>query len=130
MRILFDVVWLVGGRGDEHIALRGGHDLDGRAIQVGQQIRVEYVVHRGVMGVPVEQVHGSGEDRQQHVEVVGDHLDGHAELMVEPRQHVDGCALAGQIEIGERLVEHEQLGVAHQRLCDGDTLPKPAGQLR
>ena len=73
-----------------------------------------------------ERRYGAGENRQQHIEVVRHHLDGHAEFPVELGQNVHGGALAGQIEIGQWLVEHEQLWVRHQGLGYGDALAQAA----
>lgn len=56
------------------------------------------------------------------------HLDGHVQFTVQLGQHVYGGALTGQIEVGQRLVKHQQLWVAHQRLGDGHTLAQTAGQ--
>ena len=59
------------------------------------------------MRVSVKQIHGTGKNRQQHVEVMGDHLNGHAEFSIEFGKYMHGGSLAGQIEVGERFVEHQ-----------------------
>ena len=76
------------------------------------------------MRMPVEQIYGTGENRQKHVQIVRHYLNGHAEFSVEFGEHVHRGTLAGQIKIGERFIQHEQLGVRHQRLRDGDALPQ------
>ena len=85
-------------------------------------------MHIGVVRVTVEQVDGTGQNRQEHIEIVRNHLDGHVQFAVQLGQHVYGGALTGQIEVGQRLVKHQQLWVAHQRLGDGHTLAQTAGQ--
>ena len=62
--------------------------------------------------------------------VVGDVDHGGAQLLVQPRDlEPDGRAQGG-VEVGERLVEQEHLGVAHDRPADRHPLPLAAGKLR
>ena len=96
---------------------------------MGEQVRVQHVVHAGVVGVPVQQVDRPGQHRQQHVQVMGHHLDGHAQTAVELCQQVDGGALPGQVQIGQGLVQHEQIRIADQGLGDGHPLSQAAGEL-
>ena len=49
--------------------------------------------------------------------------------MVEPGEYVNGGALAGQVEIGKRFVQHEHLGIRDQRLRDGDPLSQTSRKL-
>lgn len=109
--------------------LRRGDDLHFGAVQVREQLGIQHVVHRRVVRMPVQQIDGAGQDRQQHIEIVRDDLDRHAELLVEPCQHMHHGALAGQVEIRERLVEHEQFRIAYQGLRDGDALAQTARKL-
>ena len=94
-----------------------------------QQIGIKHLVHIGVMRMAVQQIYGAGQNRQQHVEIMRHHLDSHAKFAIEFGKHMYGGSLAGQIQIGQRLIKHEQLWVAYQRLGDGDTLTQAAGQL-
>ena len=120
----------VGGGGDEHVPLRRGDDLHFGAVQVREQLGIQHVVHRRVVRMPVQQIDGAGQDRQQHIESVCDDLDRHAELLVEPCQHMHHGALAGQVEIPDRLLAHEQFRVASQGLRDGDPLAQTARKPR
>jgi hypothetical protein len=49
---------------------------------------------------------------------------------MELSQERDDVALVAHVEVGERLVEQQQLGLAHERLGDGDALLLATRQLR
>ena len=74
---------------------------------MGEQLRIQHLVHLRIMRMPVEQIYGSGENRQKHVQIVRHYLNGHAEFSVEFGEHVHCGAWAGQIKIGERFIQHE-----------------------
>ena len=59
----------------------------------------------------------------QGLELVGRGVEhGHAELAVQPLELGAGVVAQLGVEVGQRLVEQEQLGPADQRPADGDPL--------
>ena len=62
--------------------------------------------------------------------VVGDVDHRRAERLVQLRQLDAHLHAQHRIEVGQRLVEQEDLRLAHQRAADGDALALAAGQLR
>ena len=83
-----------------------------------------------VVGVAVEQVEGAGEHREQGVEVVGDDEHGHLALGPDGLEQLDDLALVAHVEVGEGLVEQEQVGLRDEGLGDGDALLLAAGEGR
>ena len=79
--------------------------------------------------MPVQKVNGSGQDGQEHVEIVGDHLDGDAFLMVELGQKVDQGGLAGHVQVGQGFVQQQKLRISDQGLGDGRSLPLATGKV-
>ena len=101
------------------------HDLDRRAVQVGQQVLVDHLVHGVEVRVTVQEVYRTVENPQQRVEVVRDHHDGDAELLPDPGQKTHDAPLVAHVERCQRLVEDEESGPADERFSDGDALPLP-----
>ncbi len=64
-----------------------------------------------------------------HGQVVGDEQVGQAVLLLEVLEQVDDLRLHGDVQRGDRLVEHQQLRLHRQRPGDADALPLPAGEL-
>jgi hypothetical protein len=60
---------------------------------------------------------------------VGDDHDRDVALPVQLTQEADDLLLVAQVEVGQRLVEEQQLGVVDDRLGDGHPLLLPAGEL-
>jgi hypothetical protein len=54
--------------------------------------------------------------------------DGRAEPLVQPRHLEPHLRAQRRVEIGQRLVEQEHLGLAHDRAADRDALALAAGQ--
>ena len=102
----------------------------GRAVEVGEQLLLHDVADRVVVRVPVEQVDGVGQHRQQRVEVVGDDHDRHVPLAVQVAEQPHDLLLVAQVEVGQRLVEQQQLGVVDDGLGDRHPLLLAAGELR
>ena len=61
--------------------------------------------------------------------VVGDVDHGRVELVVQPRELDPHLHAQGGVEVGQRLVEQEHLGLAHDGAADGDALALAARQL-
>src|SRR6185369_9086488 len=61
--------------------------------------------------------------------VVRDEEVGQPELVLQVHQQVDDLRLDGDVERGDRLVEHEELRVRGQRARHADALPLPARKL-
>ena len=68
-------------------------------------------------------------ERQRLDLVVGDVDHGRAELLVQLLELDAQLGAELGVEVGERLVEEEDVDVAHQRPADGDALALAAGQL-
>ena len=62
-------------------------------------------------------------------EIVGDEEVREPELVLQVLQQIDDLRLHGDVERGDRLVEHEELRIRRQRARDADALPLPAGEL-
>ena len=62
-------------------------------------------------------------------QVVGDHDDGHAELLLQLLHQLQNLRLDGDVQGGGRLVGDQQLGVGDQGSGDHDALPLAAGKL-
>ena len=69
-------------------------------------------------------------DVPDHRQVVGHEQVGQPEPGLQLLQQVDHTCLDGDVERGDRLVEHEQLGLQGQRAGDADALALTAGELR
>ena len=48
--------------------------------------------------------------------------------LLQVLQQIDDLRLHGDVERGDRLVEHEELRIRRQRARDADALPLPAGE--
>ena len=74
--------------------------------------------------------HGDPVAERDRLHLVVRHVDRRdAEPVLQPlqlRSHLDAEL---RVEVGERFVEQEHLGLAHQRPAHRDALPLPAGQL-
>jgi serine kinase of HPr protein (carbohydrate metabolism regulator) len=64
-----------------------------------------------------------------HGEVVGDEQIGKAEAALQVLQQVDDLRLDRDVEGGDRLVAHDQVGIDRQRAGDADALALAAGEL-
>ena len=60
---------------------------------------------------------------------MGDEEVGEAEVAAELDEQVHHLGLDRDVERGDRLVEHHELGLEHERPGDGDPLPLPTGEL-
>ena len=69
-------------------------------------------------------------ERQRLDLVVGDVDHRVAELLVQPLDLDPELGAELGVEVGQRLVEQEDVDVAHQRPADGDALALAAGELR
>ena len=61
-------------------------------------------------------------------EVVGDEQIGEPELGLQVAQQVEDLRPDRDVESGDRLVEHDELGRQRQSARDGDALALPAGE--
>ncbi len=68
-------------------------------------------------------------DVLDHVQVVRDEHVGERALQLQLEQEIEHLGLHGLVERGDRLVEHQQLGIEHQRARDVDALALAAAQL-
>ena len=96
---------------------------------MGEQVLVDHVADGAVVRVAVEQVDGAREHRQQRVQVVRDDEDRHVGRAMEVGEQRDDLVLVAHVEVGERLVEQQQVGLADERLRDRDPLLLPAREL-
>ena len=104
--------------------------LIGVLVEVGEQLAVDDVADRVVVRVAVEEVDRAVEHRQERVEVVDDDEDRHTPSLACRSEELDDLVLVAHVEVGERFVEQEQLGVADERLRDRDPLLLATGELR
>ena len=105
-----------------------------RAHEAGDEQIGRIAVHRVGVGELLHLAlmhHGDARRHRHRLDlVVGDIDDGGADALMQPldlHPHLD--AQLG-VEIGERLVEQEQQGIAHQRAAHRHALALAAGQLR
>jgi hypothetical protein len=63
-------------------------------------------------------------------EVVGDEQQRELPGVTQVGEQVEHLGLRGQVQGADRLVEHDDLRIAHQRAGDRDPLPLPAGEPR
>ena len=68
-------------------------------------------------------------DVLHHGEVVGDEQVGEAELALQVLQQVDDLRLDRDVEGGDRLVAHDQVGIDRERPGDADPLALAAREL-
>ena len=94
----------------EEVALRGADDLDRGVVEVGEQVAVDDVADGAVVGVAVEEVDRTVEDRQQRVEVVYDDEDRDRAGGVQISEQLDDLVLVADVEVRERLVEEKESG--------------------
>ena len=120
-------------------AARGGHP-GGRRLRHrdrGQQRHGVRVPRAGVELVPVGEFHDLAEvhhrylvaDVPHHRQVVGDDHVAQPQFVLQVVEQVDHLGLDGDVERGDRLVGHDQLGPQRQRPGDADALPLAAGEL-
>ena len=76
----------------------------------------------------VRHVHDPVHDAEQGVHVVGRHVHRDLLLTGQLAEQGDDLLLAAQVEVGERLVEQQQLGPGDQRVGDQHALLLAAGQ--
>ena len=103
--------------------------VDVLAVQPGEDLGLHHLVgvaHRDLARGHVDDpVH----DRHQRVHVVRGEQDGDLLGPGQPGQHRDDALLAGDVQVGQRLVEQQQLRPADQGVRDHDPLLLAAGQL-
>ncbi len=109
---------LIAGPGDDqHAAVHAQH-VDVVAVQFGQDVAADDLigtpVHRPAAGEVDDPVH----HRQQRIDLVRGDQDRHPLLAGDPRHQRHDLAGAAQVEVGERLVEQQQLRPADQRVAD------------
>ena len=73
----------------------------------------------GAADVPVDADHAIG-GAQHHVEVVGDDQHAAAAPVPQPADQLVHGHLAGEVDLLDRLVEHQQVRVAQQRAGEQD----------
>jgi hypothetical protein len=71
-----------------------------------------------------------GPELERLADVVGDHEHGHAGSAPQPQEQLVHVGPDAGIESTERLVEQEDAGLKHQRLCHGQSLLHAARQGR
>ena len=98
------------------------HDLDRGVIEVSEQFTIDHVTNRAVVRMTVEKVDRSVQDRQQRIQVVDNNEDGDLTLCVQIPEQLDDLVLVAHIEVCERFVEQQQVGVADQRLRNRNAL--------
>ena len=68
-------------------------------------------------------------DAFNHRKIVADEDIGEAECLFEVVENVQNLRLHRNVERGNRLIEHDKLGVGGQRTGDADALRLSAGEL-
>ena len=68
-------------------------------------------------------------DVPDHRQVMRDEEEGDAQLLLQVVEKVDDTRLDRHVERRDRLVQHEQLGLEHERPGDADTLALATGEL-
>ena len=109
------------------IVVGGGQEVHGRGAHLGRHEAVdglvEQLVGRAGLGDPALADDGDPLSHAQGLELVGRGVEhGHAELAVEPLELGAGVVAQLGVEVGQRLVEQEQLRATDQRPADGDPL--------
>ena len=112
----------------EHPAVHPDH-VHLVAVQPGEALRGDHLVGRAGGGVASCDVHDPVHDAEQRVHVVRGEQHGDLLLAGQLAEHRDDLLLAAQVEVGERLVEQQQLGPGDQRVRDEHALLLAAGQL-
>jgi hypothetical protein len=100
----------------------------------GERVRVlrasDHLLDRTVLDDAPQVHHG---DAAAHVlddgEIVRDEEEGHTGSGLEVGEEVHDLALGRDVERADRLVEHDQLRVEHERARDRDALQLPAREL-
>ncbi len=133
--------WRSGGRlaleRDVEPVAAPGHDqdpavhvdhVDVMPVQFAEHVAPDDLVGGPAGGPPVGHVDDPVHDRQQRVHLVS--RDQHRDPLLpgDAGEQRDDLLLAGDVEVGQRLVEQQQAGAADQRVRDQDPLLLPAGQ--
>jgi hypothetical protein len=112
----------------------GGEEVHRRAADEAGHIGVgragpDFHGCRDLRGVALVHHHQPVAERHRLHLVMGDEQGGDAEAALQAPDL--GAHLHAQlgVEVGERLVEQEQLGLAHDGAAHGDALALPAGKL-
>ena len=107
-------------------------DRDGREQRAGVRMPrgcIEVVGRRELDELP--QVHHGDAvgDVPDDAQVVGDEDVREAELALQVLEQVEDLRLHGDVERGDRLVRHDELGIERERAGDADPLALPAREL-
>ena len=103
------MVGLMLSAGDhQHPALDVDH-LDVVAVEPAQGVRAHHLVGRARGGAAVGEVDDAIHDRQQRVHVVRGEQDRDVLLGGDPSQELDDLGGGSDVEVGQRLVEQQQL---------------------
>src|SRR5437762_2566503 len=68
-------------------------------------------------------------DMAHHGDVVGDEKKRKAKLLLELLQQIDDLRLDGDVERGDRLIGHDELGIDRERSRNSDPLTLASGEL-
>jgi hypothetical protein len=103
--------------------------VDVLAVQAGQHLGLDHLVGVAHRHPAPRHVDDPVHDRHQRVHVVGREQHGDVFGPGQPGQHRDDPLLAGDVQVGQRLVEQQQPRPADQGVRDHDPLLLAAGQL-
>jgi hypothetical protein len=103
--------------------------LDRLPVQLRQHVGLHDLVGSAGGDLAAGHVDDPVHHRQQRVHVVRGQQDGYLLTPGQVRQQRDDVVTAGDVKVGERLVEQQQLRLADQRMRDHDALLLAAGQL-
>ena len=109
-------------------AARSSRDCRGRSRRTGSPAARTGPSACRSAGPAVLEHHDALAERHRFDLVVGDVDHGRAQLAMQARDLHAHAAAQLRVEVGQRLVEQEDLRVAHQRAAQRDALPLAAGE--
>ncbi len=95
-------------------------------VEPAEGVGTDHLIGRARCGPAVGEIHDAVHDRQQRVHVVSGEQDRDVLFDGDSGQEVDHLGGGADIQVGQRLVEQQQLRAADERLGDHDPLLLPA----
>jgi hypothetical protein len=99
------------------------------AVELAEHVGLDHLVRRARRHPAAGHVHDAVHHRQQRVHVVRGEQHRDVFRAGQAGQELDDALRAGDVQVGERLVEQQQFRVADQRVRDHHALLLAAGQL-
>src|SRR5437764_13941453 len=114
---------------DDHDTSIHAQDVDRHAVQAGEHVPADDLVHAAERGMTLSQIEHPIHGAEQRVQLVRGKENGNALLLLDTLDERDGRLLKAWIETHHRLVEKQQLRPTEDRLGKEQALQLATGNL-